>query len=145
MFENKTTADLKAQVLSEIDPTVGISTMAGSYADAVAGPLCPAGERVLQDAAGSAVHAVCGPWQRHFPGPGGPGLLQPDPAGGDKGRCSVTFTGTAGTVISAGTAFDGHRAGVFLLAGVTIGSGGTAVGELEAARWAAPTTSPPTP
>ena len=40
MFEDKTTAALKAQVLSEIDPTVGISTMAGSYADAVAGPLC---------------------------------------------------------------------------------------------------------
>ena len=30
MFEDKTTAALKAQVLSEIDPTVGISTMASA-------------------------------------------------------------------------------------------------------------------
>ena len=29
MFEDKTTAALKAQVLSEIDPTVGISTHHG--------------------------------------------------------------------------------------------------------------------
>ena len=73
MFEDKTTANLKAQVLSEINQAVGISTMAGSYADATAGPLCLVVSGFYQ-----VVRAVPSQ-QRDFPGPGGRGLFQSDP------------------------------------------------------------------
>ena len=135
MFEDMTTQKLKEQVLSEIQPALGISTMAGSFADAVAGPLCRQVSGFYQ-----VVRAV-------------PSMLFVDPSsgvfldlvGGDyfnltrragtKARCSVTFTGTAGTVVRAGTRFlTGTGLEFSLLSGVTIGSGGSAVGELEAAE-----------
>ena len=135
MFEDKTTANLKAQVLSEINQAVGISTMAGSYADATAGPLCLVVSGFYQ-----VVRAV-------------PSMLFVDPSsgifldlvGGDyfnltrrpgtRARCSVTFTGTPGTAINAGTAFLTNTGLEFILqTGVTIGSDGSAVGELEAAQ-----------
>lgn len=135
MFEDKTTQKLKEQVLAELEPGVGISTMAGSYADAVAGPLCQQVSNFYQ-----VVRAV-------------PSMLFVDPSsgvfldlvGGDyfnlirrpgtKARCSVTFTGKAGTGIRAGTKFLTATGLEFvLLSGVTIGSGGSAVGELEAAQ-----------
>lgn len=135
MFEDMTTQKLKEQVLSEIQPALGISTMAGSFADAVAGPLCRQVSGFYQ-----VVRAV-------------PSMLFVDPSsgvfldlvGGDyfnltrragtKARCSVTFTGAAGTVIRAGTRFlTGTGLEFYLLSSVTIGSGGTAVGELEAAE-----------
>ena len=39
MFEDRTTEQIKKETLAEISPALGISTMAGSYADAVTGPL----------------------------------------------------------------------------------------------------------
>lgn len=135
MFEDMTTQKLKEQVLEEIQPALGISTMAGSFADAVAGPLCRQVSGFYQ-----VVRAV-------------PSMLFVDPSsgtfldlvGGDyfnltrragtKARCSVTFTGAAGTVIRAGTRFlTGTGLEFSLLSAVTIGSGGSAVGELEAAE-----------
>lgn len=135
MFENKTTADLKAQVLSEIDPTVGISTMAGSYADAVAGPLCRQVSEFYKTLPGVLSMLFVDPGSGIFLDLVGRDYFNLTRREGTKARCSVTFTGTAGTVISAGTAFLTATGLEFsLLAGVTIGSGGTAVGELEAAQ-----------
>ena len=48
MFEDRTTEKLKEETLAEIDPAVGVSTMAGSYADATVGPLCRQVSRVYQ-------------------------------------------------------------------------------------------------
>ena len=109
--------------------------MAGSYADATAGPLCLVVSGFYQ-----VVRAV-------------PSMLFVDPSsgifldlvGGDyfnltrregtRARCSVTFTGTPGTAINAGTAFLTNTGLEFILqTGVTIGSDGSAVGELEAAQ-----------
>ena len=135
MFEDKTTAALKAQVLSEIDPTVGISTMAGSYADAVAGPLCRQVSEFYKTLPGVLSMLFVDPGSGIFLDLVGRDYFNLTRREGTKARGSVTFTGTAGTVISAGTAFLTATGLEFtLLAGVTIGGGGTAVGELEAAQ-----------
>ena len=38
MFEDRTTENLKKETLAEIEPATGVSSMAGSYADATVGP-----------------------------------------------------------------------------------------------------------
>ena len=48
MFEDRTTENLKKEALAAIDPALGISTMAGSYADAVVGPLAQTVSRLYQ-------------------------------------------------------------------------------------------------
>lgn len=135
MFEDKTTAVLKQETLAEIDPAVGVSTMAGSYADATVGPLCRQVSRVYQ-----ALPAVLS--MLFIDESSGPfiDLVAQDYHNltrrtGTKARCGVTLTGKAGTVLPAGTAFLTATGLQFLLLySVTIGSAGTAVGELEAAQ-----------
>ena len=104
MFEDKTTAVLKQETLAEIDPAVGVSTMAGSYADATVGPLCRQVSRVYQ-----ALPAVLS--MLFIDESSGPfiDLVAQDYHNltrrtGTKARCGVTLTGKAGTVLPAGTA-----------------------------------------
>lgn len=135
MFEDRTTEKLKQEALAEIDPAVGVSTMAGSYADATVGPLC----RVVSQAY-QALRAV--PAMLFLDESSGPfiDLVAQDYHAltrreGTKARCGVTLTGKAGTVVPAGTVFLTATGLQFsLLSAVTIGSAGTAVGELEAAE-----------
>lgn len=135
MFEDKTTAALKAQVLAEINPVLGISTMAGSYADATVGPLCRQVSAFYQTLPGVLAMLFVDPSSGIFLDLVGRDYFNLTRRPGTKAKCSVTFTGTAGTVIQAGTAFLTATGLEFdLLSAVTIGADGTAVGELEAAE-----------
>lgn len=135
MFEDKTTANLKAQVLAEINSSLGISTMAGSYTDAVAGPLCRQVSEFYKTLPGVLSMLFVDPTSGIFLDLVGRDYLGLTRRPGTKATCSVTFTGTAGTVINAGTVFLTATGLEFLLqASVTIGSGGTATGELQAAE-----------
>lgn len=133
MFEDKTTAALKAQVLAEIDPAVGVSTMAGSFADAAVGPLCRQVSEFYKTLPGVLAMLFVDSSSGIFLDLVGRDYFNLTRREGTRARCSVTFTGTAGTVINAGTAFLTSTGLEFdLVSTVTIGSGGTAVGELEA-------------
>lgn len=135
MFEDKTTQKLKAQVLAEIGPETGISTMAGSFADAAAGPLCRQVSNFYQVLRAVPSMLFVDPASGIFLDRVGQDYLNLIRRPGTRARCSVTFTGKEGTAIRAGTAFLTSTGLEFsLLTGVTIGSGGIAVGELEAAQ-----------
>lgn len=135
MFEDRTTENLKKEVLEAIRPEAGVSTLAGSYADAVAGPLCqmvsnlykalPAVTSMLfiDESSGRFIDLVAQDYHD---------LTR---RAGTRARCTVTLTGKAGTAIPAGTVFlTGTGLQFLLLESVAIGSGGSAVGRLEAAE-----------
>lgn len=144
MFEDRTTENLKKETLAEISPELGISTMAGSYADAVVGPLAQAVSRLYK-----ALPAVV---SMLFIDPGsGPfiDLVAQDYHSltrreGTKARCGIVLTGKAGTVVPAGTVFltaSGLR--FVLLEPVAIPQSGGAAGTLEAAAEGAEYNVPP--
>lgn len=144
MFEDRTTEQIKKEALDEITPGLGISTMAGSYADAVVGPLAQAVSRLYQ-----ALPAVL---SMLFIDPGsGPfiDLVAQDYHSlvrreGTKARCNIVLTGKGGTVIPSGTVFLTAAGLQFsLLEGVAIPLGGSAVGTLEAAQEGAAYNVPP--
>lgn len=144
MFEDRTTENLKKEALAGIAPDLGISTMAGSYADAVVGPLAQAVSRLYK-----ALPAVL---SMLFIDPGsGPfiDLVARDyhslqRRAGTKARCSITFTGKEGTEIPAGTVFLTSAGLQFaLLEPVVIPLGGSAAGTLEAAQEGAAYNVPP--
>lgn len=135
MFEDKTTAALKQETLAEIDPAVGVSTMAGSYADATVGPLCRQVSRVYQSLPAVLSMLFIDESSGPFIDLVGRDYHNLTRREGTKARCGVTLTGKAGTVLPAGTVFLTATGLQFiLLYSVTIGSAGTAVGELEAAE-----------
>lgn len=134
MFEDRTTENLKKEALDEISPALGISTMAGSYADAAVGPLAQAVSRLYK-----ALPAVV---SMLFIDPGsGPfiDLVAQDYHSlvrreGTRARCSIALAGRAGTVIPAGTVFltaSGLR--FALLEPVPLPESGEGTGTLEAA------------
>lgn len=144
MFEDRTTEQIKKEALAEISPALGISTIAGSYADAVVGPLAQAVSRLYQ-----ALPAVV---SMLFIDPGsGPfiDLVAQDYHGltrreGTKVRCNIVLTGRGGTVIPSGTVFLTAAGLQFsLLEGVAIPLSGSAVGTLEAAQEGAEYNVPP--
>lgn len=135
MFEDRTTENLKRETLAEIDPAVGISTMAGSYADGTVGPLCRQVSRFYQtlpavlsmlfidESSGPFIDLVARDYHN---------LSRRE---GTKARCKAAFTGKAGTALPAGTIFLTATGLQFmLLSAVTLDAAGTAVGELEAAE-----------
>ena len=144
MFEDRTTENLKKEALAEISPSLGISTMAGSYADAVVGPLAQAVSRLYK-----ALPAVL---SMLFIDPGsGPfiDLVAQDYHSlqrreGTKARCNIVLTGKGGTVIPVGTVFLTAAGLQFsLLEAVAIPLSGSAVGTLEAAQEGAAYNVPP--
>lgn len=135
MFESMTPEAIKAAILGSIRQGQGISSMAGSFADAVAGPVS---EEISK--AYMALDAV-------------PSMVFPDESsggyidlvgkqyynitrrGGTRAYCDISFTGAAGLVIPQGTAFlTAGGLSFSLMAQVTLGSGGTGTGRLEAAE-----------
>lgn len=133
MFEDRTTENLKREVLAEISPALGISTMAGSYADAAAGPLAQAVSRFyktlpgvlsmlfIDPGSGPFIDLVAGDYHS---------LVRRD---GTRARCSITLTGRAGTLLQAGTVFLTAAGLRFrLLAPVLLPEEGSAAGVLEA-------------
>ena len=144
MFEDRTTEQIKKEALAEISPVLGISTMAGSYADAVAGPLAQMVSRLYKTL--PAVLSML------FIDPGsGPfiDLVAQDYHSlvrreGTKARCNIVLTGKGGTVIPAGTVFLTAAGLQFsLLDAVVIPLSGSAVGTLEAVQEGAAYNVPP--
>lgn len=135
MFEDRTTENLKKEALAEISPALGISTMAGSYADAVAGPLAQAVSRLYQTLPAVVSMLFIDPASGPFID-----LVARDYHGltrraGTKARCAITLTGTAGTVIPAGTVFLTAAGLQFsLLATTVLSAAGSALGTLESER-----------
>lgn len=144
MFEDRTTEQIKKEVLEKISPSLGISTMAGSYADAVVGPLAQTVSRLYQ-----ALPAVL---SMLFIDPGsGPfiDLVAQDYHNlrrreGTKARCNIVLSGKGGTVIPAGTVFLTAAGLQFsLLEAVAIPLSGSAMGMLEAVQDGAAYNVPP--
>lgn len=135
MFEDRTTENLKKETLAEIEPATGVSSMAGSYADATVGPLCQAVSRLYKALPGVLSMLFVDESSGRFLDLVGGDYFDLTRREGTKARCSVTLTGKAGTVVNAGTVFLTAEGLEFvLLSAVTIGAAGTAVGELEAAE-----------
>ena len=135
MFEDRTTENLKREVLAEIDPAAGISTMAGSFADAAAGPLCRKVSEFYKTLPGVLSMLFVDPSSGPFLDLVGRDYFNLTRREGTKARCSVALTGTPGTMVPSGTVFLTATGLEFVLqAWETIGSSGTAQGELEAAQ-----------
>ena len=135
MFEDRTQENLKAEGLAMLSPDAGISAQEGSYADATLGAAAyqlselykslPAVTSMLF------VDETSGPYidmvgDAYF------GLTRRP---GTRAQCTVTLTGSPGTVIPAGTVFltsSGLR--FSLTEEVVLPAAGTAAGVLEAAE-----------
>ncbi len=133
MFEDRTTENLKKETLAQINEGLGVSTMAGSYADGVVGPVCQMVSSLYKALPGVLsmlfVDASSGPFLDLVAGD----YLGLTRLEGTKASCGVTFTGTPGTRIPQGTRFLTKDALVFNLdTEVTIGDSGSAVGHLTA-------------
>lgn len=135
MFEDRTTANLKKETLAEIDPAVGVSTMAGSYADGTVGPICRQISKVYQSLPAVLSMLFVDENSGRFLDLVGRDYHNLTRRDGTKSRCAVTLTGLPGTAIPSGAVFLTATGLQFILqSSVTIGAAGTAVGELEAAE-----------
>ena len=133
MFESMTPEAVKAAILGMIRPDQGLSAMAGSFADGVAGPVSEEISKCYM-----ALDAV-------------PSMVLPDESSGgyiDKvanqyyaltrrpgtlAYCDIAFTGTPGLVIPQGTAFlTAGGLDFSLMAQVTLDAGGAGSGRLQA-------------
>ena len=135
MFEDRTTENIKRDALAAIDPAAGISTMAGSYTDGVMGPICREMSKTYKALPAVLTMLFVDESSGIFLDLVGKDYLGLTRRPGTKAVCTVTFTGTAGTVINAGTAFLTATGLEFdLRETVAIGPSGTADGQLEAAE-----------
>lgn len=135
MYENQTVEAVKARILSAIQEGQGLSSMAGGFADGVSGPVAEEISRVYQ-----ALNAV-------------PSMLFVDESSGGyidlvgrqyynitrrsgtRAYCDISFAGTPGLTIPAGTAFlTAGGLSFALMAQVVLGEAGTGSGRLEAAQ-----------
>lgn len=135
MYENQTAEAIKARILASIDENQGLSSMAGGFADGVSGPVAEEISRVYQ-----ALNAV-------------PSMLFVDESSGGyidlvgqqyynitrrsgtRAYCDISFAGTPGLTIPAGTAFlTAGGLSFALMAQVVLGEAGTGSGRLEAAQ-----------
>ena len=133
MFEDRTTANLKKEVLAEINPATGVSSMAGSYADAVAGPLCQAVSSLYKALPGVLSMLFVDESSGKFLDLVGRDYLGLTRREGTKATCSVTLKGTSGTTLYAGTGFLTADGLTFrLVSTVTIPITGSIVAKLEA-------------
>ena len=133
MFDDRTQEQIKKEMLAEIDPSTGLSSMAGSFADSVAGPAARQICQVYQ-----ALPAVLSMLFVDETSGGYLDLVARDyhnltRRAGTRASCPITLAGKAGTVIPAGTVFltpSGLR--FTLREKAVLGQSGTAAGELDA-------------
>ena len=135
MFDDRTQEQIKKEMLAEIDPSTGLSSMAGSFADSVAGPAARQICQVYQ-----ALPAVLSMLFVDETSGGYLDLVARDyhnltRRAGTRASCPITLAGKAGTVIPAGTVFPTPSGLRFTLREkAVLGQSGTAVGELDAAE-----------
>ena len=135
MYEDKTPEAIKAAILAAIKQSQGLSTMAGGFADGVAGPVA---EQLSE-----AYRALEGVPSMLFVDESSGGYI--DLVGGQyysitrregtRAYCDITFNGAPGLVIPKGTAFlTAGGLSYALMAAVALGPEGTGRGRLEAAE-----------
>lgn len=135
MFESKTPQAIKAAMLQSIQQSQGISSMTGSFADGVVGPV--SGEMSKVYMALDAVPSMV------FPDESSGGYI--DLVGrqyynltrrpGTRAYSDIAFTGTAGLTVPQGTVFLTAGGLAFaLMAPVTLDGNGEGQGRLEAAE-----------
>ena len=142
MFEDRTTEKLKEETLAAIASEAGISTMAGSYADGVVGPLCREVSQVYQSLPAVLAMLFVDESSGRFLDLVGRDYHNLTRREGTKARCGVTLTGKAGTMIPAGTVFlTGTGLQLLLMEAVVLGSGAPPQAAWRRRRRAAPITS----
>ena len=135
MYETMTPEAIKARILSAIDQSQGLSSMAGSFADGVVGPVSEEMSDVyisldavpdmlfVTENSGIYIDKV---GQQYYNITRRPGT---------RAYCDMSFTGTAGLVIPQGTQFlTAGGLAYALMAAVTLDSSGAGSGRLEAAQ-----------
>lgn len=135
MFEDRTTEQIKREILDEIAPELGISTQAGSFADAVAGPVAQALSGLYKTLPAVVSMLFLDPGSGPFIDRVARDYYGLERREGTKARCAVTFSGEPGTAVPAGTVFltaSGLR--FVLLAEAVLSLSGSAIGTLEAAE-----------
>ena len=135
MYEDKTPETIKAAILAAIKQSQGLSTMAGGFADGVAGPVAEQlseAYRALEgvpfllfvdESSGGYIDLVGGQYYS---------ITRRE---GTRAYCDITFNGAPGLVIPKGTAFlTAGGLSYALMAAVALGPEGTGRGRLEAAE-----------
>ena len=133
MFEDRTTEQIKKEALAEINPATGLSSMAGSFADAVIGPAARRVSELYQALPAVLSMLFVDPTSGRFLDLVGKDYHNLTRREGTRAACSMDLFGTAGTVVPAGTIFltaTGLRFAV--QSTVTIGADGRAVCQLAA-------------
>lgn len=133
MFEDRTQANIKSEMMDRMAQNNQISIMAGSYADATAGAAAYLLSEMYQAMAAVPsmlfVDETSGPYIDLV----GETYFNITRKAGTKAQCSVTLGGTPGTVISQGTVFLTASGLEFVsLEGVTIPEDGTVETTLQA-------------
>ena len=135
MFEDCTQEQIKAEMLADIDQETGLSSMAGSYADATVGAAARQISEFYQALPAVVsmlfVDEISGGYMDLV----GETYFNITRKPGTKARCGIALTGSSGAVIPAGTLFLTATGLQFSLTeDVIIPAGGTADGILEAAQ-----------
>lgn len=133
MFEDRTQANIKSEMVAQMSENNQISTMAGSYADATAGAAAYLLSELYQSMAAVPsmlfVDETSGPYIDLV----GETYFNITRRPGTKAQCSVTLEGSPGTVIPQGTVFLTATGLEFVsLEGVTIPEEGTVETTLQA-------------
>ena len=135
MYETQTPEAIKARILGEIDESQGISSMAGSFSDGVAGPVSEAMSNVYISLDGVPDMLFVTEDSGRFIDKVGSTYYNITRRPGTRAYCDVSFTGTAGLTIAQGTQFLTAGGLAFsLMETVVLDSSGTGTGRLEAAE-----------
>ena len=133
MFEDRTTEQIKKEALAEINPATGLSSMAGSFADAVIGPAAQRVSELYKALPAVLSMLFVDETSGRFLDLVGRDYHNLTRREGTRAKCSMDLTGKAGTVVPAGTIFLTATGLRFqTLSTITIGTDGRAVCQLEA-------------
>lgn len=135
MFEDRTQEAIKAEMLSLIKSATGLSTLAGSFADAAIGAAADEISQLYQALPAVTSMLFVDETSGGYIDLVGTTYFDITRRSGTRARCDIALTGDPSTRIPAGTIFRTATLLQFsLLNEVVLGSGGTGVGVLEAAE-----------
>lgn len=135
MFEDRTQETIKKEALAQINPATGLSSMAGSFADAVIGPAARQISEFYKALPAVTSMLFVDPSSGRFLDLVGQDYHNLTRRQGTKARCTLELTGKPGTAVPQGTVFLTASGLQFItLAPVSIGVDGRAVVQLEAAE-----------
>lgn len=133
MFEDRTQENIKAEMLAEINPATGLSSMAGGFADATVGAAARQISELYQALPAVVSMLFVDETSGGYLDLVGQTYFNITRRSGTRAQCAVTFAGTPGTVVPQDTVFltaGGLR--FRLRADARLDGLGTALGTLEA-------------